>query len=89
MKHMQQSAFLYMLFLVIIGLSVSHCTDPEILPLDEGYKPDHKIDFSHELHAKVDCKYCHNPANDGKKEGIPAAKVCMKCHKEEKAKSVK
>jgi|GEM_PF-5043104 len=84
MKHMQQSAFLYMLFLVILGLSASRCTNSEILPLDEGYKPDHKIDFSHVKHEKIDCKLCHDPKVTTEKK---VELLCAKCHKEEKGKS--
>ncbi len=84
---MQRSGFPYLLFLILIGFSVNHCTneaDPEILPVDEGYKPDHAIEFPHDIHVSkgIDCKYCHNPAIDGKKEGIQATGVCIKCHKQ-------
>ncbi|WP_300357725.1 cytochrome c3 family protein [Fluviicola sp.] len=86
MKHIQQSALLFLFFLAIISLSVNRCTnpDPKILPLEKEtpHKPDHKIDFSHDAHAQVDCKYCHNSANDGKTDGIPTANLCMKCHKQ-------
>lgn len=85
---MIQSGFLYLLFLVIVGLGTNRCTneeDTKILPLDEGYKPDHAIEFPHDLHARkleIDCKYCHNSAIDGKEKGIPAAKICLNCHKQ-------
>lgn len=82
MSRFQSSLFLYLFFFAVNGCTNE--TEPKILPLDEGYKPDHKIDFSHELHAQIDCKYCHNSATDGKREGIPATNVCMKCHKEVK-----
>lgn len=81
MRHMQQSRFLYMPLLVIIGLSTSHCTDSKI---EEGYKPAQPIEFPHDIHVSkgIDCKYCHNSAIDGKTAGIPTANVCMKCHKQ-------
>ena len=82
---MQQSAFLYIFIFAIVGLSTSHCTNSnnaKILPLEEGYHPVHKIEFSHEIHEQIDCKYCHNSASDGKTEGIPATSICMKCHKQ-------
>ena len=90
MRRMQQSRFLYILLLVITGLSTSQCTDSEIAPLDESYKPDQPIEFPHEIHVSkgIDCKYCHNSANEEKDNGIPAVNVCMKCHKEEKGKNV-
>ena len=85
MTKMQRSGFPYLFLLILIGFSTTHCTnktDPEILPADEGYKPDHTIEFSHTLHEKIDCKLCHNPTVDGKEEGIPAANVCLNCHKQ-------
>ncbi len=85
MKHFQAVGFLYILHLAVIVVSANGCinsADPKILPVEEGYKPDHAIDFSHEVHAKIDCKYCHNSENDGKEAGIPAANICMKCHKQ-------
>lgn len=88
MKYFQQSGFLLILLLVILGLAANRCTgaaDPIILPVDESYKPNQPIEFPHDIHAgklEIDCKYCHNAAVDGKKEGIPAANVCTKCHKE-------
>jgi hypothetical protein len=93
MSRFQSSVFLYLFFFVVCGLGVNGCineTDSKILPLDEGYKPDHPIEFSHDIHVSkgIDCKYCHNSANDGKSEGIPAENVCLKCHKEQKGKFV-
>ena len=82
---MKQSAFLYILFFALVGLSTSHCTNssnPKILPLKEGYQPDHKIEFSHELHAQIDCKYCHNSKTNGKTESLQTTSICMKCHKQ-------
>lgn len=93
MMKMQPSGFLHLFLLALIGFSANRCTngaDPEIFPVDEGYKPDHAIEFSHDLHAgklKIDCTYCHNPEIDGKKEGIPVANVCLKCHKQVKGNS--
>lgn len=82
MKHMQPSLFLHLLFLVMIGLATNRCNSP----IEEEYKPDQPIEFPHDIHVSkgIDCKYCHNPKIDGKNDGIPSAKVCMKCHKEER-----
>lgn len=88
MKGFQQSGFLLIFLLLTIGLASNRCTggsDTEILPVDESYKPDQPIEFPHDIHAGklgIDCKYCHNANVDGKKEGIPAANVCMNCHKQ-------
>ncbi len=62
---MQPPGFLLLFFLTLLGFSVTHCTNetgPEILPVDEGYKPDHAIEFPHDIHASkgIDCKYCCN-----------------------------
>lgn len=90
MRYSQQSGFLLVFLLLTIGLGSNRCTrgsDPKILPVDESYKPDKPIEFSHDLHAGklgIDCKDCHNSAIDGKKEGIPTTNVCTKCHKEVK-----
>lgn len=90
MKDFQQSGFLLVFLFLIIGLASNQCTggsNPAIMPVDESYKPDKPIEFSHELHAGkhgIDCKYCHHSAIDGKKEGVPTADVCTKCHKKVK-----
>ncbi len=90
MRDFQQSGFLFVFLLLTIGLGVNRCTsgaDPEILPVDESYKPDQPIEFSHEIHAGkngIDCKFCHNAEFDEKNTGIPSANICMKCHKEVK-----
>ncbi|WP_341900369.1 cytochrome c3 family protein [Fluviicola taffensis] len=80
MRH--RSGFLYLFSLAIIGLSTNSCTNET--GVDEAYKPDHPIEFPHDIHVSkgIDCKYCHNSANDGQNEGIPSANVCMKCHKQ-------
>lgn len=88
MKRFQKHCFLFLLLFTVCGLGVNRCTsgaDPEILPVEESYKPDQPIEFPHDIHAgklEIDCKYCHNASVDGKKEGIPAANVCMNCHKQ-------
>jgi hypothetical protein len=55
------------------------------LPGDnEGYEPDQPIAFSHRLHAgelQVACLYCHSGAETSRHAGIPAASVCMNCHR--------
>lgn len=50
----------------------------------QGYAPEQPIAFSHRLHAgelQVDCLYCHFGAEKSRHAGIPAASVCMNCHK--------
>ncbi len=50
----------------------------------QGYAPEQPIAFSHRLHAgelQVDCLYCHFGAETSRHAGIPAASICMNCHK--------
>lgn len=55
------------------------------LPGDqEGYEPVQPIAFSHRLHAgemQIACVYCHSGAEHSPRAGIPAASVCMNCHR--------
>jgi hypothetical protein len=55
------------------------------LPGDqEGYEPVQPIAFSHRLHAgemQIACVYCHSGAERSPRAGIPAASVCMNCHR--------
>ena len=84
MKCFQKSRLLFMPLLVIIGAAANHCTNetnPKILPIKEEYKPDHTIEFSHEIHGQIDCKYCHNKKID-EKGGIPITHICVNCHKQ-------
>lgn len=49
-----------------------------------GYSPAQPIAFSHRLHAgelQVKCLYCHFGAEQSRHAGIPAASVCMNCHR--------
>jgi len=51
----------------------------------QGYSPDQPIAFSHRLHAgelQINCKFCHSNAEVSRHSGIPAADVCMRCHKQ-------
>lgn len=50
----------------------------------QGYEPRQPIAFSHRLHAgelSIDCRYCHTAADKSRHAGIPAASICMNCHK--------
>ncbi len=50
----------------------------------EGYAPQQPIAFSHRLHAgelQVDCRYCHFGVAKSRYAGVPAASVCMNCHR--------
>ena len=50
----------------------------------QGYEPVQPIAYSHRLHAgelQIQCQYCHFGADKSRHAGIPAAGVCMNCHK--------
>jgi hypothetical protein len=50
----------------------------------QGYEPDQPIAFSHRLHAgelQISCQYCHGGSEKSRHAGVPAASVCMNCHK--------
>ena len=50
----------------------------------QGYEPVQPIAYSHRLHAgelQIQCQYCHFAADKSRHAGIPAAGVCMNCHK--------
>jgi hypothetical protein len=50
----------------------------------QGYEPVQPVAFSHRLHAgelNVPCLYCHSGAEKSRHAGVPAASVCMNCHK--------
>jgi hypothetical protein len=50
----------------------------------QGYEPVQPIAYSHRLHAgelQIQCQYCHFGADKSRHAGIPAASVCMNCHK--------
>lgn len=51
--------------------------------MQQGYKPEQPIAFSHKLHAgdnQVPCLYCHYGARSSRHAGIPSSSVCMNCH---------
>lgn len=50
----------------------------------QGFEPQQPIQYSHRLHAgelSIDCSYCHSGAERSRHAGIPAASVCMNCHR--------
>jgi hypothetical protein len=50
----------------------------------QGYEPVQPIAFSHRQHAgdlQIACMYCHFGAESSPHAGIPAASVCMSCHR--------
>lgn len=52
--------------------------------VEQNYRPEQPIAFSHYLHAgcnQIECVYCHSTANVSKTPLIPSTNVCMNCHK--------
>ena len=50
----------------------------------QGFEPVQPIAFSHRLHSgelNIQCLYCHSGAEKSRHAGIPAANVCLNCHK--------
>jgi len=50
-----------------------------------GEAPEQPVRFRHDLHAGtlgLDCRYCHVQVERAAFAGIPAADVCMGCHRE-------
>ncbi len=67
------------LLALLAGGSSYHLPDNQ-----QDYQPKQPIAFSHHLHAgelSIDCQYCHSGAETSRHAGIPAASVCMNCHK--------
>jgi len=60
-------------------------TDSARLPGNQrGYEPSQPIAYSHRLHAgelNIPCLYCHSGAEKSRHAGVPAASVCMNCHR--------
>jgi hypothetical protein len=67
-----------------LSLLASSMADWRLPDNQQGYAPEQPIAYSHRLHAGelgIDCKFCHSAAQSGRHAGIPAADVCMKCHR--------
>lgn len=50
----------------------------------QGFEPAQPVAYSHRLHAgelEIACQYCHAGAERSRHAGIPAASVCMNCHR--------
>jgi hypothetical protein len=50
----------------------------------QDYEPAQPIAFSHQQHAgklQIACLYCHSGAEKSRQAGIPAASLCMNCHR--------
>lgn len=70
---------------IVMSLIVSLFLSLYSIGVLEDYQPSQPIEFPHDIHAGkngIDCKYCHNSADNGKSAGIPTVNVCMNCHKQ-------
>lgn len=70
---------------IVISLIVSLFLSLYSIGVVENYQPSQPIEFPHDIHTGkngIDCKYCHNSADNGKTAGIPTVNVCMNCHKQ-------
>jgi hypothetical protein len=59
---------------------------------DVGYAPVQPVPYSHKLHAGdlgIDCRYCHNNAENSPHAGVPPTATCLNCHSQVKADSPK
>src|SRR5262245_44274925 len=68
------------LFASVLSLGIAWRTPGNNL----GYQPVQPIEYSHKLHAgdlKIPCMYCHSGAERSRYAGVPAASVCMNCHR--------
>ncbi|MGB8064975.1 MAG: cytochrome c3 family protein [Candidatus Sulfotelmatobacter sp.] len=82
------SSFATLVLLIALGFSLL-ILGPKFnayaLPGNQlGYEPAQPVAFSHRLHAgelQVQCLYCHSGAEKSRHAGIPAANVCMNCHR--------
>jgi len=57
-----------------------------------GYQPKQPVQYSHKLHAGemgMDCRYCHYAVEQHDHANVPPTQVCMNCHAQVKADSVK
>ncbi len=72
------TALLAPLYLVFV---VAYAFSPQTT--DVGYEPMQPVPYSHRIHAGrlgIDCRYCHNTAEDANKAAIPPTQTCMNCH---------
>ncbi len=73
------------LLVLALALAVASLAARAKLPGNhQGYEPEQPIAFSHRLHAgelRIACLYCHSGAERSRYAGIPAAAVCMNCHR--------
>lgn len=88
MSLLRTFALLAVVALLFFGAVVATGEAPRLPGNHQGFEPVQPIAFSHRLHAgelAVECLYCHSGAERSRHAGIPAANVCLNCHKSVKA----
>lgn len=84
---MNRRVFTIVLLLGIVFTSLSLVPRVAAVRLpgnNQNFEPPQPIAFSHRLHAgelSIPCLYCHFGAEKSRHAGIPAASVCMNCHR--------
>ena len=61
-----------------------HASTYRFIGHNQRYEPVQPIAYSHRLHAgemQISCLYCHWAADKSRYAGIPAASICMNCHR--------
>ena len=77
------AAMIILIILLVIGGIKEGYELLNQIGVQQEYKPEQPIAFSHKIHAgqnEIDCNYCHSGARESKTSGIPSANVCMNCH---------
>ena len=73
------AAVVFAILIAVQGAGTARLPDNQM-----GYEPSQLIAFSHRLHAgelSVPCLYCHSEAEKSRYAGVPAANICMNCHR--------
>lgn len=82
---MRQSLIVTGLILLIAGTLVFlRSVNINRIGNNQGYAPEQPIEFSHRVHSndlEIDCLYCHSGTEKSRTAGIPAAGICMNCHR--------
>jgi hypothetical protein len=77
--------FLGIVFLASCAMWLPKAASNPLPGLHTGFAPVQPIAYSHKLHAGelgISCTYCHWAADKSRHAGIPAASICMNCHRD-------
>ncbi len=84
MTHRTTTIVLVVAIAVTMSLLVARVKGVHMPSNHQGYEPAQPIAYSHRLHAgelQIACLYCHAGAEKSRHAGVPAASVCMNCHR--------